>query len=48
MAIANNVLKFLPTKVIMYIFPLFMRFYWFPRTIKRVLYFIKWLYLLNL
>ena len=48
MAIVINILKFLPARVVMYIFPLLVRFYWFSRTIKRALYFIKRLYLSNL
>ena len=48
MAIAINILKFLPTKVIIYISPLLIRFYWSPWTIKRALYFIKQPYLSNL
>ena len=48
MAMVINILKFLLARVVVYIFPLLVRFYWSPWTIKRALYFIKWLYLLNL
>ena len=48
MAITINVLKFFPARVVMYIFPLLVYFYWSPRTIKRTLYFMKRSYLSNL
>ena len=48
MAIAINVLKLLFAKVVAYISPSLMRFYWFPRIINCALYFIKRLYLSNL
>ena len=48
MAIAINVLKFFPARVIIYIFPLLVRFCWSPRTINCALYFIKRPYLSNL
>ena len=48
MAITINILKFLLIRVIMYISPLLVRFYWSPWTINYTLYFIKRLYLLNL
>ena len=48
MAIVINILKFLFTRVIVYVFFLLVRFYWFSWTINRALYFIKRLYLLNL
>ena len=48
MEIIINILKFLPARVVTYVSPLLMRFYWSPRTINRALYFIKRPYLLNL
>ena len=48
MAIIINILKFFPARVIMYISPLLIRFYWSSRTINYTLYFIKRLYLSNL
>ena len=48
MAIAINILKLLPARVVAYVFPSLVRFYWFPRTINRALHFIKRLYLSNL
>ena len=48
MAIVINVLKLFFTRVIVYVFPLLMRFCWFSRMIKFVLYFMKRLYLSNL
>ena len=48
MAIAINVLKFFPARVIVYVFPLLVRFYLFSRTTKCVLHFIKRLCLSNL
>ena len=48
MVIAINILKFFFARVVVYIFPLLMRFYWFPWIINCVLYFIKRLCLSNL
>ena len=48
MAIAINILKFLLARVIVYVSPLLICFYWFSWIINCALYFVKRLYLLNL